>query len=137
MAAAVAITASIAIFTSFCSIFLPKYSGVRPTIKSGDENGHDGEQEHSVQSSAHAAEDHFTGLMLNRGTKPPIGVKLSCMPMTAPQLASVVMVANRAVAAMPKRVSFPSMFPPGLMSRGRGIPAPSLARVGLPDCSAQ
>ena len=27
-----AITASIAIFTSFCSIFFPRYSGVRPTI---------------------------------------------------------------------------------------------------------
>jgi hypothetical protein len=33
MLAAVAITASIAILTSFCSIFLPRYSGVRPTIR--------------------------------------------------------------------------------------------------------
>ena len=32
MLAAVAMSASIAIFTSFCSIFLPMYSGVRPTI---------------------------------------------------------------------------------------------------------
>jgi hypothetical protein len=30
----------------------------------------------------------------------------------APQLASVVTVAKSAVLAMPKRTSFPSMFPP-------------------------
>ena len=29
----VAMIASIAILTSFCSIFLPRYSGVRPTIR--------------------------------------------------------------------------------------------------------
>jgi hypothetical protein len=35
-------------------------------------------------------------MMLKSGTKPPSGVKLSCMPLTAPQLASVVTVANSA-----------------------------------------
>ena len=46
------------------------------------------------------------------GIMPPIGVKLSCMPLTAPQEASVVKVANNAVLAMPKRTSLPSMLPP-------------------------
>ena len=50
--------------------------------------------------------------MLNNGTKPPIGVKESCMELTAPQEASVVTVAKSAELAMPKRVSLPSMFPP-------------------------
>ena len=35
------------------------------------------------------------------------------MLFTAPQLASVVTVANSAEAAMPKRTSLPSMLPPG------------------------
>ena len=35
-------------------------------------------------------------MMLVSGTMPPSGVKLSCMPLTAPQLASVVMVAKSA-----------------------------------------
>ena len=51
-------------------------------------------------------------MMLIMGTMPPSGVKESCMPFTAPQLASVVTVANSAELAMPNRTSFPSMFPP-------------------------
>src|SRR5580692_8967754 len=51
-------------------------------------------------------------MMLTRGTIPPSGVNESCQPLMAPQLASVVTVANRAELAMPKRVSLPSMLPP-------------------------
>jgi hypothetical protein len=47
---------------------------------------------------------------------PPKGVKLSCMPLTAPQLASVVMVAKRADSAMPLRTSLPSMLPTGAVA---------------------
>ena len=61
MLKAVAITASIAILTSFCSIFLPRYSGVRPTIRPGDEHRQDAVQQNAVESRAHAAEDHFAG----------------------------------------------------------------------------
>jgi len=43
---------------------------------------------------------------------PPSGVNESCMALTAPHEAAVVMVANNADAAIPKRVSLPSMFPP-------------------------
>ena len=39
-------------------------------------------------------------------------MKLSCMLLTAPQLASVVTVANSAELAIPKRTSLPSMLPP-------------------------
>ena len=49
--------------------------------------------------------------MFTSGTRPPSGVKLSCMAFTAPQEASVVTVAKSAEAAMPKRVSLPSMLP--------------------------
>jgi len=51
-------------------------------------------------------------MMLIKGTMPPSGVKESCMLLTAPQLASVVTAANKAESAIPKRTSFPSMFPP-------------------------
>ena len=40
------------------------------------------------------------------------------MPLTAPQLASVVMVANSVESAMPKRTSLPSMLPPDCRSTG-------------------
>ena len=51
--------------------------------------------------------------MLVSGTRPPIGVKLSCQALIAPQEASVVSVANREESTMPKRTSFPSILPPG------------------------
>ena len=49
--------------------------------------------------------------MLINGTRPPSGVKESCIEFTAPQEASVVTVANSAEEKIPKRTSFPSMFP--------------------------
>ena len=49
--------------------------------------------------------------MLTIGTRPPSGVKLSCMELTAPQEAWVVTVAKSAEAATPKRVSLPSRLP--------------------------
>ena len=66
--------------------------------------------------------------MLNKGISPPKGVKESCMELTAPQEASVVTVAKRAELKIPKRTSFPSIFPPaGSTPRAcsRGLPAPS------------
>jgi hypothetical protein len=47
------------------------------------------------------------------GTSPPSGMKLSCMALTEPLEAAVVAVAQRAESTMPKRVSLPSMVPPG------------------------
>ena len=52
-------------------------------------------------------------MMFTSGTMPPSGVNESWNPFTAPQLVFVVIVAQSAVLAMPKRTSLPSMFPPG------------------------
>src|SRR6185369_16190745 len=58
-------------------------------------------------------------MMLASGTIPPMGVKLSCIELTAPHDASVVTVAKSALLAMPKRTSLPSMFlRPGHASEG-------------------
>ena len=62
--------------------------------------------------------------MLNSGTSPPRGVKLSCMELTAPQEASVVIVAK-----MPKRTSLPSILPAAALT-------PIEARRGFPAASA-
>src|ERR1035438_6535857 len=67
--------------------------------------------------------------MLNIGTRPPIGVNESCMALTAPHEASVVIVANSAELKMPKRTSLPSMFP-------SAAETPSFWWIGLPDDSA-
>ena len=48
----------------------------------------------------------------NKGTNPPIGVMESCTLLTAPVDVPVVADANKAEAAIPKRVSLPSMLPP-------------------------
>ena len=65
--------------------------------------------------------------MLNNGTKPPSAVNESCIELTAPQEASVVIVANSAELKMPNRTSFPSMLPPA---------TPRLWWIGLPFASA-
>ena len=62
------------------------------------------------------------------GIIPPSGTKESCMALTAPHEAAVVITANRADMAVPKRTSLPSMLPP-LM--------PSAWISGLPEASAQ
>ena len=54
--------------------------------------------------------------MSNSGTRPPSGVNESCIALTAPFEAAVVVAAKSAELAMPKRVSLPSMLPPGLRS---------------------
>ena len=78
----------------------------------------------------------FTSLnmMLTNGTRPPRGVKESCQPLMAPQLASVVTVANSALLAIPKRTSLPSMLPPGCIAVALwSVPA----NRGFPRASAQ
>src|SRR5258708_37577758 len=59
---------------------------------------------------------------------PPIGVKESYIEFTAPQEASVVIVAKRAELVIPKRTSLPSILPfAGL--------TPSAVTCGLPAAS--
>src|SRR5437588_5149409 len=73
-------------------------------------------------------------MMLTSGTMPPRGVKESCHPLIAPQLASVVAVAHNAVLAIPKRTSLPSMLPPDCIDVERWS---TPANRGLPFASAQ
>ncbi|MCY1529983.1 hypothetical protein D9M68_651560 [compost metagenome] len=56
------------------------------------------------------------------------------MAITAPQLAAVVITANRLEALMPKRTSLPSMLPPDCRALVAWS-APSAASTGLPWCS--
>ena len=49
--------------------------------------------------------------MLNSGTMPAMGWKLSCQALIAPVLVLVVMAAQRPPSVAPKRVSTPSMLP--------------------------
>ena len=67
--------------------------------------------------------------MFHKGTKPPIGMKESCMALTAPQEASVVTVAKSEELKMPKRTSLPSRLP-------QVWSTPKAVRRGLPCASA-
>src|SRR5579872_4244896 len=74
-------------------------------------------------------------MMLTSGTIPPSGVNESCQLLIAPQLASVVTVANSAELAIPKRTSFPSVLPPDC----KGVSACDTVAGynGFPRASAQ
>ena len=111
---------------------LAEVLGRAATIRPGDEDREDREEQHAVEPGADAAEDRpRRAAMLTSGTRPPSGVKLSCMLLTAPQEASVVTVANRAELAIPKRTSLPSMLPPACASPAR-MSTPSRRGSGCP-----
>src|SRR4029077_9446237 len=74
--------------------------------------------------------------MWTSGTRPPMGVKESCIEFTQPHDASVVIVAYSAEFAIPKRTSLPSMLPPGLVADAM-TSTPRAAWIGLPRASAQ
>ncbi|EXI73857.1 MAG: hypothetical protein AW07_01993 [Candidatus Accumulibacter sp. SK-11] len=74
---------------------------------------------------------------MTSGTAPPSGVNESCIELTAPQDAAVVIVAKRAESAIPKRASLPSMLP-SVKAVVRTLVAsvsPTFASSGLPCCS--
>ena len=58
--------ASIAILTSFASIFLPRYSGVRPTIRPATKTAMIDEQQHAVEAGADAADDDLAELHVDQ-----------------------------------------------------------------------
>src|SRR5271166_1569528 len=78
-------------------------------------------------------------IKLISGTIPPSGVNESCMELTAPQLVSVVTVANSAELATPNRTSFPSRFPEACRAAAGCFELCCAAAVtkGLPRASAQ
>jgi len=99
-----------AIFTSNAPIFLPRYSGVRPTISPAMKTASTTNRAFH-KARADAAKIISPSWMFEQRTSPPSAVKESCMEFTAPQEASVVIVANNAELKMPKRTSLPSMLP--------------------------
>ena len=104
--------ASIAILISNASTFLPRYSGVRPTIRPAMKTARMAYISIPYRPAPTPPKITSPVMMFAIGTRPPSGVNESCMELTAPQEASVVTVANRAERAMPKRISLPSMLPP-------------------------
>jgi len=92
------------IFISKRLDLLAEVLGVRPII-SPAMNTRRWRDEHGVQPGTHTAEHDLAQLHLEQRHQTARGVKESCMPLTAPQEVAVVMVANSAEAAVPKRVS--------------------------------
>ena len=58
--------ASTAILTSLASIFLPRYSGVRPTIRPAMKIGEDDEHQDAVEAGADAADDDLAELHVDQ-----------------------------------------------------------------------
>ena len=100
------------IFISKASIFLPRYSGVRPIISPAMNTPTMAKISMEYRPVPTPPNTTSPSCIWNSGTKPPSGVNESCMALTAPHEVAVVTVANSAEAAMPKRVSLPSMLPP-------------------------
>ena len=100
------------ILTSSAWIFLPTYSGVRPTMSPPRNTVT--MQNNSIPKSPEPTPPTMTSstIMFAMSNPPDKGMKLSCMALTAPLDESVVTVANSEDAAMPKRTSLPSMLPP-------------------------
>ena len=66
--------------------------------------------------------------MLNSGTRPAIGWRLSCIEMTAPVDVPVVMEANSADTPAPKRTSLPSRLPSAWSTPAGNSPLPAASR---------
>ena len=70
-------TASIIILTSFCSIFLPRYSGVRPTISPAMNTASMANSSMPYRPEPTPPKITSPSSILIRGTSPPSGVRLS------------------------------------------------------------
>ncbi len=116
------------IFMSKASIFLPRYSGVRPIISPAMKTPRMAKASMPYRPEPTPPNTTSPSCMSSIGDRPPIAENESCMPFTAPQDAAVVTVAKSDVAAMPKRVSLPSMLPPN-------VAAPASTAMGLGCCS--
>ena len=101
-----------AIFISKLSIFLPRYSGVRPTMSPAMNTAMMANVSMPYRPAPTPPKITSPNWMLSIGIMPEIAIRLSCMVLTAPHEASVVMTTNSAEADIPKRVSLPSKLPP-------------------------
>ena len=108
-------SASMVIFTSLPSIFLPRYSGVRPIISPAANTATMANSRMPNRPEPGPPTMTSSSIMLDIITRPDSGMKLSCIALTAPSEEAVVTVANSADWPMPKRTSLPSMLPPACM----------------------
>jgi hypothetical protein len=121
-------TARIPILISMDSIFLPRYSGVRPTINPIMNTVSNTKTSIPYRPQPTPPKTTSPSLIWSMVMKPDRGVRLSCIAFTAPLATAVVAVAKRAESAMPKRTSLPSMAVGLLTWRAliSGFPAASL-----------
>ena len=97
-------------FISRPSIFLPKYSGVRPIISPQINTARMAYMIIFINPTP-LPPNTTLSIMWSSGTMPPRGVRVSCMLLTVPVVKDVVVVVNIADWAMPNRTSLPSMLP--------------------------
>ena len=103
---------SIAILILKDLTFLPRYSGVRPTISPAMNTARMAPMTSIPYMPAPMPPGEISpSSMLNSGTSPAIGWRLSCQALMAPVLVPVVTAAKRPPSAAPKRSSLPSMLP--------------------------
>ena len=116
--------ATIASFTSFASTFLPRYSGVRPTIRPA-RNTATMMYISMFSNPAPIPLKTTLSIIIAIGTSPAIGLRLSCMLLTEPLDVAVVIAAQVADGDRPE----PDLL--ALHVRPRGRPAgPSVAALG-------
>ncbi len=101
--------ASDAIFISLASIFLPRYSGVRPTISPATKTATTANMSMPYRPAPTPPKTTSPSWMRNSGTRPPSGVKESCIELTAPHETAVVAVAKSAES--PRCRSAPPCLP--------------------------
>ena len=131
-------TISDAIFMSYGSSFLPRYSGVRPIISPPINAATITKTSIPFKPEPTPPRATSPNCIMNSVTRPPIGVSESCMPFAAPLDVAVVATATNAVRAMPNRTSLPSMCPPGFLIRsGRRSAHPDGAKAAFPTDSAR
>ena len=95
--------------TSLASTFLPRYSGVRPTI-SPARNTATIIYISMFKKPAPMPLKTTLSIMFDMATMPAIGFRLSCMLLTEPLEVAVVIAAQVALETGPMRTSLPSMF---------------------------
>ena len=100
-------------FTSLDWIFLPRYSGVRPTISPPMNTAMMAKARIVYMPAPAPPGETSPSIMLVSRPMPPIGVNESFEPVTEPVEVCTEPMSNSVVGATPNRVSLPSMLPLG------------------------
>ena len=123
---------SAAYFISVGRIFLPTYSGVRPTMASGDEHGDDGQHQDAVHAGS-IPPGALAAATSSSATAPPNGVSESWKQFTAPVEVTVVDAAHSEHPGVPNRTSVPSEAPPASCD---ATPACCISKKLIPPTAA-